>query len=234
MVQFFASCTYVQHSFKSFFHLRRNMMQHHQEIVRCLRGKSAAQLVRLDLVGPSFLASVGPSRDGILIPSDFGAPDDDESGGGRSTMKRRKRGGSRADSYQVLLGLVRDETSHFFSDSEWSSGLGPRARDRYLRTLVRNSYDFHLNEIFATVQNEYSDWGGLDDDGGGGGGDGSLLARASRALTDKLYLSPAEQTAEWCERSGFPTYIYVFGDVHTGDEANDGVSETTKLYKLAK
>ena len=23
---------------------------------------------------------------------------------------------------------------------------------------VRNSYDFHLNEIFATVQNEYSDW----------------------------------------------------------------------------
>lgn len=54
--------------------------------------------------------------------------------------------------------MVEDETHVYFSDSEFSEGMGPQTRDMYLRTLVRNAYSFHLNEIFATVQNEYSDW----------------------------------------------------------------------------
>ena len=57
-----------------------------------------------------------------------------------------------------MLGLVDDEADIFFSEEETAEGIGPATRDRYLRTLVRNNYNFHLNEIFATVQNEYSDW----------------------------------------------------------------------------
>ncbi len=69
----------------------RNMMRDHDEIAACLRRRSAAQLVGLDLApAPSFLASVGPSRDGILIPSDFGAPD--EGGAAAGTGRKWKRG----------------------------------------------------------------------------------------------------------------------------------------------
>jgi len=54
--------------------------------------------------------------------------------------------------------MVQDETDRYFADQELIDGFGPEVRDRYLRTLVRNSYNYHLNEIFATVQNEYTDW----------------------------------------------------------------------------
>ncbi len=120
-----------------------------------------------------------------------------------------------------MLGLVEDEASHFFSESEWSSGLAPSDRDRYLRTLVRNGYDFHLNEIFATVQNEYSDWGSFSSSDRRRARR-RQLREASRALTDKLYLAPASQTAEWCQKRGFPTYFYVFGEGDRDDEARVG------------
>ena len=54
--------------------------------------------------------------------------------------------------------MVQDETERFFSDSELTEGFGPETRDKYLRTIVRNTYSYHLNEIYATVQNEYTDW----------------------------------------------------------------------------
>ncbi|GLH02500.1 Acetylcholinesterase [Gryllus bimaculatus] len=37
-------------------------------------------------------------------------------------------------------------------------GLNESRRDRILRTYVRNAYFFHLNEIFSTLKNEYTDW----------------------------------------------------------------------------
>ena len=86
--------------------------------------------------------------------------------------------------YTVIVGLAEDEASEaILSEAEIAEGMGPATKDKYFRTLVRNtctksvvsfgqilqvptlelsfqirnSYDYHLNEIFATVQNEYSD-----------------------------------------------------------------------------
>ena len=44
-----------------------------ESLLGCLRSKSVEQLASFDLhsVTPSFLASVGPSRDGVLIPNDI-------------------------------------------------------------------------------------------------------------------------------------------------------------------
>ena len=49
-----------------------NMMKNHQDIVTCLRGKPLKDLMSVDVKAPSFLTAMGPSRDGVLIPSDFG------------------------------------------------------------------------------------------------------------------------------------------------------------------
>ena len=55
--------------------------------------------------------------------------------------------------------MVEDEANDlFFSQEAISEGIGPQTRDQYLRTLIRNTYNYHMNEIFATVQNEYIDW----------------------------------------------------------------------------
>jgi hypothetical protein len=37
-------------------------------------------------------------------------------------------------------------------------GLNETRRDRLLRTLVRNVFRWHLNEIFSALRNEYTDW----------------------------------------------------------------------------
>ena len=61
--------------------------------------------------------------------------------------------------FQVILGMVEDEANDlFFNQEAVRDGIGPQTRDQYLRTLIRNTYNYHMNEIFATVQNEYTDW----------------------------------------------------------------------------
>lgn len=37
-------------------------------------------------------------------------------------------------------------------------GLEEEQRNRLIKTFVQNTYDYHLNEIYAAVKNEYTDW----------------------------------------------------------------------------
>lgn len=45
-----------------------------------------------------------------------------------------------------------------FSHEDLQSGFEGDRRDRILRTYIRNTYNYHLSEIFFTVVNEYTDW----------------------------------------------------------------------------
>ena len=107
-----------------------------------------------------------------------------------------------------MLGLVQDEMDSFFPENELRHGITPKTKDRYLRTLVRNTFTFHLTEIFATIQNEYTDWTNaatiLDFSDGKMGSIHSyshfqdfnpylMQHEASMALTDKLYTAPIQQ-----------------------------------------
>ena len=104
----------------------------------------------------------------------------------------------------MLLGLVQDEMNSYFPESELRHGISRKTKDRYLRTLVRNTFTFHLNEIFATIQNEYTDWTNAEaiSDFSQSQTEGSLVEEtnpylmqheASLALTDKLYTAPIRQ-----------------------------------------
>jgi len=178
----------------------RNMAREHDDIVSCLRRKSLDELTKFTFDTPSFLTAMGPSRDGVLIPADFGLD---------ATIRKSR---AHSTSYQVVLGMVEDEsTDLFFGEKDVSEGIGPQTRDQYLRTLIRNTYNYHMNEIFATVQNEYTDWslqGPLE-------AEPPIRPRhlqmaASRAITDKLYLAPLLRTANWCNQSAFQTFFYIY------------------------
>ena len=55
--------------------------------------------------------------------------------------------------------LERDLSSHTTRPlAAGSEGLSEERRDQVLRTLVRNVYKYHNNEIFAVLRNEYTDW----------------------------------------------------------------------------
>ena len=107
-----------------------------------------------------------------------------------------------------MIGLVQDETDLSFSERELRNGISSNTKDRYLRTLVRNTFTFHLNEIFATIQNEYTDWTNVESLSGLSNDqlnlrDSSTYFRESNpyqiqhetsmALTDKLYTAPIQQ-----------------------------------------
>ena len=61
----------------------------------------------------------------------------------------------------------------------------------------------HLNEIFYTIENEYSS------DSLGGTSPTVVRELVSDALSDKLYVSPALETASWCNESGYEVFLYV-------------------------
>ncbi len=106
-----------------------------ESLLRCLRSKSASQLTSFQFGAPSFLASIGPSKDGVLIANDFASPSavavtSASAAGGATTSKRA----AASVNYTVVIGLSGDEASEaLFAESETAEGMGPDTRDKYLR-----------------------------------------------------------------------------------------------------
>ena len=99
--------------------LPTNMMKNHQELVKCLREKPLSDLHSVELKAPTFLTAMGPSRDGVLIPSDFGTS---------SFHIHRKR--STAPSYKIIVGFSDSETEELFSEEQLERGITAHEQKR--------------------------------------------------------------------------------------------------------
>lgn len=58
--------------------------------------------------------------------------------------------------FQYLFSFTESYLEFNAQDLEF--GFNESRRDRILRTFVRNAYYYHLNEIYSTLKNEYTDW----------------------------------------------------------------------------
>uniref|UniRef100_T1K1T4 Carboxylesterase type B domain-containing protein n=1 Tax=Tetranychus urticae TaxID=32264 RepID=T1K1T4_TETUR len=65
---------------------------------------------------------------------------------------------SPSTTYDLLFGITRVESPYLFTAHEERHGIDMKRRDRILRTLVRNLFDFHQQVILLTLINEYTDW----------------------------------------------------------------------------
>ena len=61
---------------------------------------------------------------------------------------------------------------------------------------MRNSYMHRLNEIFDTLENEYTP-------------NVAVRTKVLDALSGKLFVSSALETTSWCNESGYDVYLYV-------------------------
>jgi len=114
----------------------------------CLRKIPLDQLlsaVNLQLVHPRFLARFGPLIDSSVVRPDF-----------VSQMKFDPN--SHFSRVPLLLGTASIESFGELNTEDIEDGLSETKRDRILRTFVRNVFVFHLNEIYSTIKNEYTDW----------------------------------------------------------------------------
>lgn len=113
-------------------------------LVECLRQRPVEDILNVPLSVPDHLSAFGPTIDGVVVP---GEPQD-----------RMERHTDFFGQYDLLFGMARIESYDQFSGQEDRLGIDVARRDRLLRTLVRNLFTYHLQEIFLTVVNEYTDW----------------------------------------------------------------------------
>lgn len=127
------------------------------DLAPCLRTKSLQELLAVRVDPPRFLPGFAPFVDGAVLvngPSVGGAALSDLS------VEKRGSGFELADfpDRELLFGLTTTESYLDLSAQDLEFGFNETRRDRILRTYVRNAYFFHLNEIFSTLKNEYTDW----------------------------------------------------------------------------
>lgn len=149
----------------------------HSQLMKCLRERPLEALLSAPIRAPEFGNAFGPSVDGVVVDTgDVAVPPDlnvyeyivpNGSSVGRyppntlSTINSvflQKQAISKLTRYDLMLGVTRAESYFTFSSDDVQYGIEAGRRSKILRTYVRNTYSFHLNEILATIINEYTDW----------------------------------------------------------------------------
>ncbi|XP_075235480.1 neuroligin-4, Y-linked-like [Lycorma delicatula] len=130
-----------------------DLYRDHEDIVDCLRDIPLSELMKADVAAPAFLNSFGPSVDGVVIKIDF-----QEDLLTHFVPSLSKRSSEFVNRYDLLFGVVTSEALWKFSANDIQAGFEGERRDKIIRTYVRNTYTYHLSEIFFTVVNEYTDW----------------------------------------------------------------------------
>ena len=161
-----------------------------ETILDCLRHKSVEQLLSVELQTPAFLTSFGPFVDGFFIQGD------------PKTLMTKPN--SIFANYPLLFGITKAEAYDQFTTYDERHGIDISRRDRLLRTLVRNLFQFHLQEILATIVNEYTDWTRpffhpI-----------SLFDSLVDIFSDALIVAPTIQTGLYHTKQSRETYFYTF------------------------
>lgn len=130
------------------------------DLAPCLRTKPLQQLLSVHVDPPRFLPGFAPFIDGtvLLNPANVQVPS--TLGSQSANTVATSAGYELADfpERDLMFGLTSTESYLDLTSQDLLYGFNETRRDRILRTYVRNSYYFHLNEIFSTLKNEYTDW----------------------------------------------------------------------------
>ena len=123
-------------------------------MVDCLRKKSIDEILRVEVMSPQHLTAFGPIVDGIVVPFEPRIMMQHEhsltfnEGIGNFHLNSQQppislTPSSWAMNYDVLFGVTRVESPFIFSSHEEKHGIDLSKRDKILRTLVRNLFDYH-------------------------------------------------------------------------------------------
>ncbi|XP_025153435.1 uncharacterized protein LOC105182503 isoform X2 [Harpegnathos saltator] len=127
------------------------------DIAPCLRLRSLEELLAVKLDPPRFTSGFAPFVDGAVLPPTVNQPTASSSG----LMPIVPGPGAEFADFgnrDLLFGLTSEEAWLNLSEDDLQNGLNETRRDRILRTYVRNTYRYHLHEIYSTLRNEYTDW----------------------------------------------------------------------------
>ncbi|XP_053958025.1 uncharacterized protein LOC128863106 [Anastrepha ludens] len=130
----------------------------YDDLAPCLRTKSIAELLAVKIDHPRFLSGFAPFIDGTVI-----SPNVDPVGEltlplGSAIVSTSGIEFANFPKRDLIFCLTSVESYLDLSAQDLEFGFNETRRDRILRTFVRNNFHYHLNEIFAVLKNEYTDW----------------------------------------------------------------------------
>lgn len=102
-------------------------------LIECLRKVPLQDIMSVNLQGPNHLTAFGPTVDGIVIPKD--------------PVYLMETKPDLFVRYDLLLGTTKVESYFGFSAMEEVMGIDTIRRDKIIRTLVRNLYNHHLQQV---------------------------------------------------------------------------------------
>ncbi|XP_025153437.1 neuroligin-1 isoform X4 [Harpegnathos saltator] len=130
------------------------------DIAPCLRLRSLEELLAVKLDPPRFTSGFAPFVDGAVLPPTVNQNFQPTASSSGLMPIVPGPGAEFADfgNRDLLFGLTSEEAWLNLSEDDLQNGLNETRRDRILRTYVRNTYRYHLHEIYSTLRNEYTDW----------------------------------------------------------------------------
>ena len=163
------------------------------DLAPCLRRKHLSDLMNFVPESPRFLSPFAPFVDNILIRNPKVVMEKDP-------VEQFKRS-------ELIIVFTTSESAHELNKHELTHGFEADHKDRILRTLVRNVFSYHQQEIFSIVKNEYTDWERPIPH--------PIPLRDStvEALSDCLVIAPALQVALIHGRRGAKTHLLHFSHV---------------------
>uniref|UniRef100_A0A1I8BGX7 COesterase domain-containing protein n=1 Tax=Meloidogyne hapla TaxID=6305 RepID=A0A1I8BGX7_MELHA len=127
----------------------KNQKELISRILHCIQEQNLQNLTnaakKVSNLSPTFLSAFAPLIDGQVVPN-------------HPSLSFSPKYGSLFREIDLLVGTVQHPAQHLIADQDMQNGLNVERRDKILRTLVRNIFDFHRSEILQAILNEYTDW----------------------------------------------------------------------------
>ncbi|KAI8037999.1 neuroligin-1 isoform X1 [Drosophila gunungcola] len=130
----------------------------YDDLAPCLRTKSVAELLAVKVDHPRFLVGFAPFVDGTVISPGTNPMGSTTLPLGSAIVSTSGIEYANFPKRDLIFCLTSVESYLDLSAQDLEFGFNETRRDRILRTFVRNNFHYHLNEIFAVLKNEYTDW----------------------------------------------------------------------------
>ncbi|GMT04214.1 hypothetical protein PENTCL1PPCAC_26388, partial [Pristionchus entomophagus] len=183
------------------------------QVIRCMQDHSAENITRVahSIQAPSFLSSFAPIIDGQFVPN-------------KPSVLFSPQYGNLFREVDLMVGTASFPSHHMMGDEELKNGISQEKRNKIIRTLVRNLYKFHRNEIMAAIMNEYTDWTNPKESSR------ALRDAVLSILSDSLFVSPLIRTlrahsSDETSRNS-KTFFFHFGHETrswSAEQANSGI-----------
>ncbi|XP_063430524.1 neuroligin-4, X-linked-like isoform X4 [Mytilus trossulus] len=160
-------------------------------LVKCLRNKTATELVEHVPLPPKYYSCFAPTPGGgQMFPDNI-----------RELLKRRDTVFSQIP---VMFGVTRNEAYSYLKQRELEEGITKERKAQIIRTFVHNLYKFHRQKLYEIIDFQYTEWNKEQDRN-------TTRDNVMDMLSDGLYVAPVVEMAHEHAKRGAGTYFYNFG-----------------------